>query len=95
VSVFESETHSGSLGLFTDLYELTMLQAYVHEGMHDRAVFSLFVRRLPEQRNVLLACGLETVLDYLEGPVERPDSLGAWLGVPLGMVDGRTLDGPK
>jgi nicotinate phosphoribosyltransferase len=53
-------------GLFTDLYELTMLQAYVHEEMHDRAVFSLYVRRLPEERNFLLACGLETVLDYLE-----------------------------
>jgi nicotinate phosphoribosyltransferase len=35
--------------------------------MSDRAVFSLFVRRLPESRNFLLACGLDTVLGYLEG----------------------------
>lgn len=55
-----------NLGLFTDLYELTMLQAYLEEGMTDRAVFSLFVRRLPEHRNFLLACGLEPVLAYLE-----------------------------
>src|SRR5262245_12648586 len=54
------------LGLFTDLYELTMLQAYRVEGMSDTAVFTLFVRRLPEERNFLLACGLESVLDYLE-----------------------------
>ena len=56
----------GSHALFTDLYELTMLQAYFEEGMERDAVFSLFVRRLPAQRNYLLACGLETVLDYLE-----------------------------
>lgn len=54
------------LGLFTDLYELTMLRAYFEEGMHDTAVFSLFVRRLPKHRNFLLACGLPAVLEYLE-----------------------------
>jgi nicotinate phosphoribosyltransferase len=54
------------LGLFTDLYELTMLQAYLAEGMTDTAVFTLFVRRLPERRNFLLACGLESVLASLE-----------------------------
>ncbi len=52
--------------LLTDLYELTMLQAYFEEGMHDTAVFSLFVRRLPERRNFLLACGLDDVLRFLE-----------------------------
>jgi nicotinate phosphoribosyltransferase len=53
------------LALFTDLYELTMLQAYRREGMHAPAVFSLFVRRLPPGRNVLLACGIDTLLDAL------------------------------
>lgn len=52
--------------LLTDLYELTMLQAYFEERMSDTAVFSLFVRRLPEQRNYLLACGLDDVLAFLE-----------------------------
>jgi nicotinate phosphoribosyltransferase len=55
-----------NLALFTDLYELKMLQAYLEEGMTEDAVFSLFVRRMPGSRNFLLACGLETVLDYLE-----------------------------
>jgi hypothetical protein len=54
------------IGLFTDLYELTMLQAYLEEGLTAEATFSLFVRHLPRQRNFLLACGLGTVLDYLE-----------------------------
>ena len=54
------------LALFTDLYQLTMLQAYFEERMTERAVFSLFVRRLPRRRNFLIACGLNAVLDYLE-----------------------------
>lgn len=61
--------------LFTDLYELTMLQAYFHENMNQEAVFSLFVRRLPSERNFLLACGLDTVLDYLENLTFTRDSL--------------------
>lgn len=52
--------------LLVDQYELTMLQAYWAEEMYEPAVFSLFVRRLPEYRNYLLACGLDTVLDFLE-----------------------------
>lgn len=52
--------------LLTDLYELTMLQAYFEEHMSEVAVFSLFVRRLPERRNYLLACGLDDVLAFLE-----------------------------
>jgi nicotinate phosphoribosyltransferase len=51
--------------LFTDLYQLTMLQAYFREGMSEPAVFDLFVRRL-RHRNYLLACGLDTALDFLE-----------------------------
>lgn len=61
--------------LFTDLYQLTMLQAYEAEGMADRAVFSLFVRTLPPERNYLIAAGLEDALAYLEvlrfGPTAR------------------------
>src|SRR5262249_38486899 len=53
--------------LFTDLYELNMLQSYFDTGMNDVAVFDLFVRRLPRNRNYLVACGLEHVLHYLEG----------------------------
>jgi nicotinate phosphoribosyltransferase len=54
------------LALFTDLYQLTMTQAYVAEGISDTAVFTLFVRRLPPHRNFLLACGIDPVLARLE-----------------------------
>ncbi|HEX7272680.1 MAG TPA: nicotinate phosphoribosyltransferase [Casimicrobiaceae bacterium] len=53
--------------LLTDLYELTMLQAYFAQGMNGTAVFECFVRKLPSQRNFLIAAGLEQVLEYLAG----------------------------
>ena len=40
--------------LVVDLYELTMMQAYHHEGIEGRATFDLFVRRLPTGRGL---CG--------------------------------------
>lgn len=51
--------------LFTDLYELTMAQAYVAEDMLAPATFSLFFRHLPGDRNYLLSCGAEDVADFL------------------------------
>jgi nicotinate phosphoribosyltransferase len=53
--------------LLTDLYELTMLQAYYERGMTDSAVFELFVRKLPPGRDFLVAAGLEQALDFVEG----------------------------
>jgi len=52
--------------LMTDLYQLTMLQGYHHQGMTDTAVFEFFVRQLPDQRGFLVAAGLEQVTNYLE-----------------------------
>ena len=55
-----------NLGLCTDLYELTMAQSYLEHNKTGNAVFSLFVRKLPPQRNFLVACGLETLLELIE-----------------------------
>lgn len=55
-----------SAALLTDLYQLTMLQAYWKEGMAEEANFSLYFRSLPPSRNFILACGLDDVLHYLE-----------------------------
>jgi nicotinate phosphoribosyltransferase len=52
--------------LLTDLYQLTMLQSYLDHEMQETAVFELFVRRLPANRNFLVLAGLEQVLEYLE-----------------------------
>ena len=59
------ETFPTSL-LLTDLYQLTMLQAYYDRGMEETAVFEFFVRNLPERRNFLMAAGLEQVLEFLQ-----------------------------
>ena len=52
--------------LFTDLYELTMAQAYVAGGHLEPATFSLFFRSLPDDRNYILSCGIEDVIDFVE-----------------------------
>ena len=52
--------------LLIDLYELTMAQAYFDLGMHDSAVFELFVRTLPRERRFLVTAGLAQTLEYLE-----------------------------
>ncbi len=53
--------------LLTDLYQLTMAQAYQQQGMKELAAFEFFVRKLPPHRNFLVAAGLEQVLDALLG----------------------------
>jgi nicotinate phosphoribosyltransferase len=52
-------------GLTTDLYELTMAAAYFESGIRERAIFELFIRKLPKNRSYLIAAGLEQALDYL------------------------------
>ena len=57
---------SFSNAIFTDLYELTMAQAYWQNNMIARARFSLFFRQYPPNRAYFVAAGLEEVLDYLQ-----------------------------
>ncbi len=53
--------------LIVDLYELTMAEAYLRHGPDSLATFDLFVRDLPPERPFLLAVGLGTVLEQIEG----------------------------
>jgi nicotinate phosphoribosyltransferase len=53
-------------GLLVDLYQFTMMQAYLEAGMTETAVFEFFARKLPKGRAFYLAAGLEQALDYLE-----------------------------
>ncbi|KUJ65045.1 nicotinate phosphoribosyltransferase [Streptomyces albus subsp. albus] len=56
-----------STALFTDRYELTMLQAALRAGTADRAsVFEVFTRRLPEGRRYGVVAGTGRVLDAVE-----------------------------
>ncbi|QCG95874.1 nicotinate phosphoribosyltransferase [Azospirillum sp. TSA2s] len=64
--------------LLTDLYEVAMVDAYLDHGMNGTASFELFVRTLPNQRNFLIAAGLEQAVAFLETARFAPDDL-AWL----------------
>ncbi|MET8680460.1 nicotinate phosphoribosyltransferase [Streptomyces sp. NPDC004647] len=56
-----------STALFTDQYELTMLQAALKAGTADRrSVFEVFTRRLPEGRRYGVVAGTGRVLDAVE-----------------------------
>lgn len=61
--------------LLTDLYQLTMLQGYFDRGMEETAVFEFFARKLPRQRNFLIAAGLEQLLEFLEHLRFTPEEL--------------------
>ena len=57
---------SPSPALFTDLYQLTMAQAYWQSGKIEPAIFSLFFRKYPPDRAYFVFAGLRDVLEYLE-----------------------------
>ena len=64
-----------STALYTDHYELTMLQAALRSGAaHRRSVFELFARRLPEGRRYGVVAGtgrfLEALADFRFGEEE-------------------------
>ncbi len=64
--------------LLTDLHQLVTLNAYQELDMQRTAVFEFFVRRLPANRNFLVAAGLQSVLDYLQELQFLPTEL-EWL----------------
>ena len=53
-------------GLLTDLYELTMAAGYFAAGKHEEtATFELSIRRLPRNRDFVIAAGLHRAVEYL------------------------------
>jgi nicotinate phosphoribosyltransferase len=61
-------THTNpTSGLFTDLYQLTMAQAYWRSRKTADATFSLFFRGYPPDRGYFVFAGLPGVVDHLEG----------------------------
>ena len=52
--------------LQTDLYQLTMAAGFWQAGKtQDRATFEMFVRRLPANREYIVAAGLQQAIEYL------------------------------
>jgi nicotinate phosphoribosyltransferase len=75
---FGAGTDPGHSLLLTDLYQLTMLQAYWQHGMQGTSVYELFVRTLPPCRRFLVAAGLESVLELAQQARFSSDEL-AWV----------------
>jgi len=72
-ALFPDDRH---LGLLTDIYELTMAAGYHVYGLADeRATFELWMRRLPECRNYLVAAGLEQAVHYLQHLSFAPEQI--------------------
>ncbi|MFJ8297112.1 nicotinate phosphoribosyltransferase [Streptomyces sp. NPDC094447] len=80
-----------STALFTDQYELTMLQAALRAGTADRrSVFEVFTRRLPGGRRYGVLAGVGRVLDAVENFRFDPAVLGFLR--ERGIVDEPTLE---
>ena len=63
-------------GLYTDYYELTMIQGYFLEGKkEERAVFDYFYRKNPFEGGYVLFAGLENFLSLLKNFTFPPASL--------------------
>ena len=69
--------------LFTDLYEITMAQAYMAEHMSATAVFETLFRKLPQGRSYVMAAGLSDVLDFLEAFQFQPEDIDYLRGLRL------------
>lgn len=54
-----------NLSLLVDFYELTMGASYFENHPQARAVFDLFVRRMPPQRSYFVAAGLEDIVNFI------------------------------
>ncbi len=88
-----ADVYRPSLALATDLYQLTMAQAYRQSGRaEEEAVFHLFFRRNPFGGGFAVACGLARALDYLAGFHFTAEDV-AYLGGLAGN-DGRPLFDP-
>ena len=55
-----------NLTLMTDLYELTMMQGYFKNPIHETVIFDAFYRTNPCGNGYAIAAGLDQVIDYIK-----------------------------
>jgi nicotinate phosphoribosyltransferase len=70
--------NENNMGLFTDLYELTMCASYFDNKRNELATFDLFIRDLPPNRSYFVFAGLEQALLFLERMRFNPEQIN-WL----------------
>ncbi|HOW37132.1 MAG TPA: nicotinate phosphoribosyltransferase [Candidatus Pacearchaeota archaeon] len=57
-------TKTDNRTMLTDLYELTMGEAYLQSNKNEKATFDMFIRKLPEDWGFFIANGIEDAIDY-------------------------------
>jgi nicotinate phosphoribosyltransferase len=82
-------TPAAPLGLYTDLYELTMAASFLRERRTEIVTFDLFVRSLPARRRFLVVAGIDTALERL-AHFTYDDEAVAYLAT-LGLFDDEFL----
>ena len=70
--------------LFTDFYQITMLNGYFRSQKHQqRSIYELFFRKIPKHGGFCVAAGLEQALDFLEQLHFTEDDLNYLKGLKL------------
>jgi len=87
---YNPDMDTASSGLFTDLYELTMIQGYFESGVNPNVVFDMFFRRQPFGGGFSVFAGLDDLLSKLETLRFAEDDI-AYLR-SLGMFGDRFLE---
>ena len=66
-----------NLTMMTDLYQLTMMNGYLHHGMqNNRACFDLFSRKRGDIMAYAVAAGLEQAIEYVQNLKFTEDDIG-------------------
>ncbi|MEO8592132.1 MAG: nicotinate phosphoribosyltransferase [Candidatus Solibacter sp.] len=69
--------------LLTDLYELTMAAGYFDsQKATEKATFEFTIRRLPANRNYVIAAGLPQIVDYLQNLRFAPEEIAYLRALP-------------
>lgn len=77
---------SENLTLLTDLYELTMMQAYFkNKNKNETVIFDAFYRENPFGSGYAICCGIEQVVDYIKNLSFKKDDIEYLKG--LGIFD--------
>lgn len=80
-----------NLSMLTDFYEMTMSNGYLEHGMEDTiAYFDIFYRSIPDDGGFSIFCGLESLIEYLNGLHFEEDDIAYLRG--RGIFDERFLD---
>jgi len=64
-----------SFSLSVDLYELTMAQIYVKEGLTGKSVFEIYIRELPKHRGYAIYAGLAPAIEFVKNFSFKKDEI--------------------